>query len=95
MSRVSMISMKMLVTYLLQCQVLCCTTAPPTMGPKVGPPATAMAYLTIARPRWSAEKIMSLRNPPGICGRGAAKKPAKNRVIITVWISLATAVPNE
>ena len=64
--------------------------------PRAGPPTTAMAYPTIASPRFSTGQMSPKTPPVLVTGAGALpKKPAKNRGINIVCISFAVAVPNE
>ena len=67
------------------------TMKPPVNGDANGPTKTAMAKKAIAMPRNSLLNISA--KTPGTTDNGlAAKKPAKNRVNITVCRSLAVAV---
>ncbi|KAF6218055.1 hypothetical protein HO133_006467 [Letharia lupina] len=58
-------------------------TAPPTIGPTIGPPTTANAYPTIAVPRCVGSQ-MSPSTPPVFVTGADPKRPAKNRVMMMV-----------
>ena len=65
---------------------------PPVNGALNGPTKTVNAYTEIATPRYVLLKTSA--NTPGTTVNWlAAHIPAKNRHIISVWISLATALP--
>ena len=65
---------------------------PPVKGEAKGPTNTAIANMAIATPRYWL--LYRSANTAGTIERGlAAKKPAKNRVNMIVWTSLAVAVP--
>lgn len=65
---------------------------PPVKGDAKGPTNTAIANMAIATPRYWL--LYRSANTAGTMERGlAAKKPAKNRVNMIVWTSLAVAVP--
>jgi hypothetical protein len=59
-----------------------------------GPPQTASVYPTIAFPLCDASQISTYTPPVQVIG-ATPKNPVKNRVIRTVWISFAVAVPNN
>ena len=63
---------------------------PPTNGDANGPTKTAMAKIEMAMPR-VVLLYMSAKHAGTIARGEAEKKPEKNRVSISVWVSFAVA----